>query len=90
MCWDHDQISLRAVSDSQFLTAACSQDRFDVGANIFVRGIIGGLSMPTCHSVPMTYLEFSLYLWLLHSHGGADLSHKLVVSIFLQQLCAYA
>jgi hypothetical protein len=43
--------------------------------------------LPRC---PSACLEFSLYLWFLHSQGGVDSSHKLKISVFLQQLCAYA
>jgi hypothetical protein len=48
--------------------------------------------MLTCHGVPSTCLEFSLYayMWLLHSQGGAESLHELVISVFLQQLYAYA
>jgi hypothetical protein len=43
--------------------------------------------LPWC---PLTCLEFNLYPRLLYSHGGIDSSHKLEISIFLQQLCTYA
>jgi hypothetical protein len=34
-------------------------------------------------------VTFIIYLWLLHSQGGPDSLHKLIISVFLQQLCAY-
>jgi hypothetical protein len=45
------QISLRAVPALHLLTSAPSQVKFDVSTNVFVFNLVGGLSMPTCHSV---------------------------------------
>jgi hypothetical protein len=79
--WALGQISLIIVPDLQFLTAARSQVRFDVGANVFIWGLVGGLCIPACHDVSSTCLDFRLYPRLLHSQGGADSSHGLTISL---------